>query len=611
MTHTSSSNENSSSSESLPERKQVKRRKSPKENSSSSSGSLSRLSSCSHSDSSSGICSKSSKSKKGRQPNRSRSKFHRQFRNSAIHDQTFERHGNYYQNTSRTFPSSRSRSQSPAAKYFPRSNSMTTPSISKNPSPTRSKSPTKRLSELKSSIQGRSDILSMKTCSGHKRRQQSPSTRKSQSINQCDRKGSCSSDLRKSQSQTRRISRSQTRKRSRSSEKQSRSPLTKRNYKSPINERNSKSPSSNRIRHHTRYEKLSREFRKSKSASLSPGKSKDKEASYKDWNPTLSRSPSTNQQWNLLVGNQFPKGKFKVPRDVSPTAKITDNRNTDSSRNGNFGQSITKSYHKSSWGGEPSERNRPGLAPDFFERRRYERERIGELGAPEVWGQSPPKQLDSSDDDAIPVTNKTSSDSQSSNSSSQHFKEKKKKEKKKASKKVDKTKKKSKKHKKNKIKKKKKSKRSESISESNEETEVWIEKDELEKEEELEEDPVGPTPFVQQTEMQSKINYGKALLPGEGAAMAAYIAEGKRIPRRGEIGLTSEEIQAFEEVGYVMSGSRHRRMEAVRLRKENQIYSADEKRALAKFNHEERAKRETKILSQFREMVHKKIQEKQ
>lgn len=52
-------------------------------------------------------------------------------------------------------------------------------------------------------------------------------------------------------------------------------------------------------------------------------------------------------------------------------------------------------------------------------------------------------------------------------------------------------------------------------------------------------------------------SYGKALLPGEGAAMAAYIAEGKRIPRRGEIGLTSEEIQAFEEVGYVMSGSRY------------------------------------------------------
>lgn len=46
------------------------------------------------------------------------------------------------------------------------------------------------------------------------------------------------------------------------------------------------------------------------------------------------------------------------------------------------------------------------------------------------------------------------------------------------------------------------------------------------------------------------------MLPGEGAAMAAYIAEGKRIPRRGEIGLTSNEIQQFEDVGYVMSGSR-------------------------------------------------------
>jgi hypothetical protein len=34
-----------------------------------------------------------------------------------------------------------------------------------------------------------------------------------------------------------------------------------------------------------------------------------------------------------------------------------------------------------------------------------------------------------------------------------------------------------------------------------------------------------------------------------------------------------------------MSGSRHRRMEAVRLRKENQIYSADEKRALAMFRY--------------------------
>lgn len=103
-------------------------------------------------------------------------------------------------------------------------------------------------------------------------------------------------------------------------------------------------------------------------------------------------------------------------------------------------------------------------------------------------------------------------------------------------------------------------------------------------------------------------SYGKFLLPGEGAAMAAYIEDGKRIPRRGEIGLTSDEIDNYEKTGYIMSGSRHRRMEAVRLRKENQIYSADEKRALMTFNHEERSRREKKILSQFRELVQKKTQ---
>ena len=34
--------------------------------------------------------------------------------------------------------------------------------------------------------------------------------------------------------------------------------------------------------------------------------------------------------------------------------------------------------------------------------------------------------------------------------------------------------------------------------------------------------------------------------------MAAYIAEGKRIPRRGEIGLTSDEIVRYEEDGWVI-----------------------------------------------------------
>lgn len=124
-------------------------------------------------------------------------------------------------------------------------------------------------------------------------------------------------------------------------------------------------------------------------------------------------------------------------------------------------------------------------------------------------------------------------------------------------------------------------------------------------------DLIGPeAPKTLTAQDDKPLNYGHALLPGEGAAMAEYVKAGKRIPRRGEIGLTSEEIASFECSGYVMSGSRHRRMEAVRLRKENQIYSADEKRALASFNQEERRKRENKILASFREMVYRKTKGK-
>lgn len=103
--------------------------------------------------------------------------------------------------------------------------------------------------------------------------------------------------------------------------------------------------------------------------------------------------------------------------------------------------------------------------------------------------------------------------------------------------------------------------------------------------------------------------FGKALLPGEGAAMAAYVATGKRIPRRGEIGLTSDEIEGFESQGYVMSGSRHRRMEAVRLRKESQIYSVDEKRALANYDRELRAKKNEKLQSYFTQIIEAKQQQ--
>jgi len=102
---------------------------------------------------------------------------------------------------------------------------------------------------------------------------------------------------------------------------------------------------------------------------------------------------------------------------------------------------------------------------------------------------------------------------------------------------------------------------------------------------------------------------GGALLPGEGEAIAQYVAEGKRIPRRGEIGLSSDQIESFEDLGYIMSGSRHRRMNAVRVRKENQVYSAEEKRALQLFNYEEKAKRENQILADFKQLLQEKTAE--
>lgn len=73
------------------------------------------------------------------------------------------------------------------------------------------------------------------------------------------------------------------------------------------------------------------------------------------------------------------------------------------------------------------------------------------------------------------------------------------------------------------------------------------------------------------------------------------------------MGLSADEISKFEDLGYVMSGSRHQRMNAIRIRKENQVYSAEDKRALAMFNYEEKAKREHKVMSDLQRLVQRHI----
>ncbi|KAJ9543254.1 hypothetical protein OSB04_022961 [Centaurea solstitialis] len=123
----------------------------------------------------------------------------------------------------------------------------------------------------------------------------------------------------------------------------------------------------------------------------------------------------------------------------------------------------------------------------------------------------------------------------------------------------------------------------------------------------LDDEPeVGPMPLPR---AEGHISYGGALRPGEGDAIAQYVQQGKRIPRRGEVGLSAEEISKFEDLGYVMSGSRHQRMNAIRIRKENQVYSAEDKRALAMFNYEEKAKREQKVMADLQRLVQRHIGE--
>lgn len=89
--------------------------------------------------------------------------------------------------------------------------------------------------------------------------------------------------------------------------------------------------------------------------------------------------------------------------------------------------------------------------------------------------------------------------------------------------------------------------------------------------------------------------------------MAAFAKQGQRIPRRGEVGLTSDQIESYEEIGYVMSGSRHSRMNAIRIRKENQIYTAEEKAALAMFNAEEAQRKEEKLVEEMKKLVEETV----
>ncbi|KAK9505436.1 hypothetical protein O3M35_009497 [Rhynocoris fuscipes] len=326
---------------------------------------------------------------------------------------------------------------------------------------------------------------------------------------------------------------------------------------------------------------------RSRSRKRRSSKDSSEDRSYRKEDRSFSRDPNANRN-----NSKYNRDKNRKEDYVTDMRKLSENGFI-RSRDPGWENRDRREHHSRKMKTED-------LEEEFMNHRREEREKITFFGVPSVWGKSPLRAVEESDEDSKP--NGESVHKVDPESETDSKKKKKKKKRKHSKEKSKKSEKKRKKEKKKHKKKKKQSSDSSSESEDSD-TEVWVEKKDLEKV--VEDEEIGPV--IKSHATLSQKDFGKALLPGEGAAMAAYVAEGKRIPRRGEIGLTSDQIASFESVGYVMSGSRHRRMEAVRLRKENQIYSADEKRALAMFSKEERQKRENRILTQFKDMISSKL----
>ncbi|GFR61882.1 NKAP-like protein [Elysia marginata] len=408
-------------------------------------------------------------------------------------------------------------------------------------------------------------------------------------------------------SMSRSVSRSPSRDHNRKKEQRTYYSPDRRHRRSPRSRSTSRSPQ-NRKRHRKRSRSISEDRKAPKNMSSSSSSRYSSKIHRSNGHGRSPRRESSRRDGERSFRNNAQASYRNTEEDLDDKRHYRGTMTHEPTQNG-FGSRGQYDHDDRNagqgWRGGRTDRHNNQDA-DFIAqmgRKREERERIGAAGVPEVWAKSPEKSLETDSETEMEKKKKDKGKKEENGISDDGSKKKKKKSSKKH--------KKEKRRKKSKKRRKKKSKASdseESDSESEsdgEQEEVWLEKTKKPPKEDAEE-TVGPVPYVESNSLTEK-DFGRALLPGEGAAMAAYIAEGKRIPRRGEIGLTCDEIEAYETVGYVMSGSRHRRMEAVRLRKENQIYSADEKRALATFNHEERSKREAKILSQFRSMVHEKL----
>jgi len=138
-----------------------------------------------------------------------------------------------------------------------------------------------------------------------------------------------------------------------------------------------------------------------------------------------------------------------------------------------------------------------------------------------------------------------------------------------------------------------------------------IEENNFEESVEIQDESIGPQPIkVELDKKEEKRFYaGTSINRDEAQKYAHYVQQGKRIPRRGEVGLSSEEIEKYESLGYVMSGLRHKKMTMARLKKEQQVYTAEEKRALAIYNLEEQMRKERNIINEMKKWKSDKDEE--
>eukprot|EP00388_Colpodella_angusta_P016698 GDKJ01041359.1.p1 GENE.GDKJ01041359.1~~GDKJ01041359.1.p1 ORF type:complete len:279 (-),score=44.48 GDKJ01041359.1:238-1074(-) len=118
----------------------------------------------------------------------------------------------------------------------------------------------------------------------------------------------------------------------------------------------------------------------------------------------------------------------------------------------------------------------------------------------------------------------------------------------------------------------------------------------------------GPQPIHHSTMADKRIQQilvRQGLFKGEAEGMAAFARDGKRIPRRGEIGMDASQIEKLENIGYVMSGNRNKRMNAIRIEKEQKVLNLEKDRIASLQKIEQKFMKEHEQLAEFREILSK------